>query len=156
MAGLAPDSASCPRLEPAEGLLPVAGVEINEVVSFADQPHQPPRAGLLRPQLKARCDEVVATQIVAMETVRKLVLDLGQARTENVALQAVCAVLLAEVVVMYPDPKTKIGTITAGLLGLSEGVATAMGQDAQALMPAMSAVIDRITAMAEVLLSPPR
>ncbi len=68
-----------------------------------------------------------------------------------IALQGVVAALLAELAIMHDDPPAKLGQMTAGLLGVAEGVAKGAGVESNE----MTAVVERICAMAEATLVRP-
>ena len=72
------------------------------------------------------------------------------ARTENVALQGICAALISEVCLLHEDPRQKLGEIVSSLQGVAAGVAAAAGQmDSLAL----TRVVEQVSSMAEEGLS---
>ena len=73
---------------------------------------------------------------------------------ENIALQAVCAVLLAEVARLHnPNaPRDKVREMAAGLQGVALGVVAGTAANTPATR-AMTEVIERVTMMADKALT---
>ncbi|KZD21366.1 hypothetical protein [Tardiphaga robiniae] len=79
-----------------------------------------------------------------------LTLQIGQTKEQNIAIQGVCAALVAEIALLDKAPREKLSRMVAGLQGAALGVAD--GTDGRSTE--MTKTIERVTAMAEAMLQP--
>jgi hypothetical protein len=84
------------------------------------------------------------------DVTRELLQFAREARLENVALQSVCAALLAEIAILHASPGDKLGAMVASLQGMAHGVAREV--DEQGLTPTITKVIENVCSMAEAIL----
>ena len=77
------------------------------------------------------------------EAISDLLQLVGEAKSESIALQAVCAALLAEVAIIRKWPRDKVGALGASLQGLADDVA------GEARGPWVTETIERVCTTAE-------
>jgi len=68
-----------------------------------------------------------------------------------IALETICMGLMAEIAILNRDPRTKIGKMSSGFLGLAEGIADQSGFDTSTITKA----IEHVCAGAESALVSP-
>lgn len=80
------------------------------------------------------------------EAINDLLQLVGEAKSESIALQAVCAALLAEVAILHKSPRDRLNALVASLQGVADGA------EGDAGAPWVTETIERVSMMAEKIL----
>lgn len=79
------------------------------------------------------------------DLIKQLAAMIGESKAENIALRAVCSVLISEIAFQSGDPEATVMRVTSGLMGAAENLAQIAGSSSEAV----SNVIENISTMAE-------